>query len=73
VAIDDRTVLHLFEPGRDDSDPALLWFVDLRCRGRRLPTEAESARQWLLDQGPIVRAGFAVLADEIRVGLDEDA
>ena len=36
VTVDGDTVLHRFQPGEGASDPALLWYVDLRCAGRRL-------------------------------------
>jgi hypothetical protein len=28
VTVDGATVLHLFEPGDEDVNPAILWFVD---------------------------------------------
>jgi hypothetical protein len=70
VDIDGTTVLHLFERGEDESDPVLLWYVDLRCQGAALPAGAEEARQWLLDQAATIRSGFKALAEEVSVGID---
>jgi hypothetical protein len=70
--VDGEAALHLFEPGRRDSDPALLWFVDLRCQGRSLPTEIEAARRWLLDRADVIRTGLLNLAEEFRAGMDPD-
>ena len=33
VELDGETVASLFEEGDPERDPALLWFVDLRCEG----------------------------------------
>src|SRR5262249_4105359 len=73
VDIDGTTALHLFEPGEDDPDPALLWFVDLRCEGAALPAGVEEARQWLLDNATVIRSGFETLAQEVGPGMDPDA
>ena len=54
----------------EDQDPILLWWVDLRCEGKKLPAGSEEARQWLLEQTPRIRSGFEKLGDELRVGLD---
>lgn len=73
VATEHATLLHDFKPGDEPSDPALLWFVDLRCQGRRLPANPEKARQWLLEQTRVIRAGLTVLADQLGAGMDIDA
>jgi len=43
IEIDQNTVLMRFDRGRKESDPALLWCVDVRCSGARLPREPETA------------------------------
>jgi hypothetical protein len=73
VTVDGETVLHRFDRGDEDWDPVLLWYVDLRCKGRSLPAGAEEARQWLLDNSGVIRAGLEKLADELRAGLDVSA
>jgi hypothetical protein len=51
-------------------DPVLLWFVDLRCEGKKLPTDPEAAREWLLKHSPVIRGGFETLAGQIQAGID---
>jgi hypothetical protein len=70
VEVDGEGAFHQFEPGRRDSDPALLWFVDVRCQGRSLPTGAEAARRWLLDNTGVIQGGLRALAEEFRAGMD---
>ena len=53
----------------DPMGPALVWFVDLRCRGDELPIESEAAREWFLEHVETFREGFARLADAL-VGVD---
>jgi hypothetical protein len=73
IDIDDSTVLSRFESGRAKSDPSLLWYVDVRCSGPRLPTEAEIARQWLLEHESRIVALVRALANDVPVGSDHDA
>lgn len=72
ISVGDETVLGLFEPGPTDNDPALLWYVDLRCEGARLPTDPKEAREWLLRHEDVIRAGFADCARECSAGIDPD-
>lgn len=73
LGIDDQMVLHHFVPGDADSDPALLWFVDIRCSGDRLPTDAEAARDWLLHHVPAIQHGLESAAERLEVGVDEES
>lgn len=71
--IGSETILDRFEMGEGDRDPALLWFVDVRCEGPGVPNDAEAARQWLLSTSPTIEDGFARFADRLRrVGSDLD-
>jgi hypothetical protein len=72
IDIDDDTVLVRFDPGREDSDPALLWYVDVRCRGTRLPRDADGARDWLLRQAKTIKGLLESLAGDVPVGADPD-
>jgi hypothetical protein len=56
----------------DESNPVLAWAIEVRCKGRGLPTTAEEARAWFLEHQGIVRSGLAALAEELRVGLAVD-
>jgi hypothetical protein len=73
VEIDGETVLARFEPGTAAEDPALLWFVDVRCSGGRLPDEPEAAREWLIKKAPKIQAGLTLLARDLRAGIDFSA
>ena len=72
VTLDDAPMLHQFEDRADEADPALLWYVDLRCELKHLEEDAEEVRQWLLDQTPLVQSGFRKLANELSSGMDVD-
>jgi hypothetical protein len=73
VDVDDVLLLHRLENDCNEPDPALLWYVDLRCEGQRLPTKAAAARRWLLENSEIIRQGFRGVAEELRAGMDVDA
>jgi hypothetical protein len=72
VTAEDDHLLHLFQRGKKPDDPALLWYVDVRCQGARLPTEAEQARQWFLDQAPVIREALTELAEKLHAGVDSE-
>jgi hypothetical protein len=72
ITVDEATVWHHFQPGAEPPDPALLWYVDIRCEGTRLPVEPEAARRWLLDQAAAIRQALTDLADKLQAGLDTD-
>jgi hypothetical protein len=44
VEVDDVTAFHHFLPGSKELNPALLWWVDLRCYGRKLPDDPEEKK-----------------------------
>jgi hypothetical protein len=72
VGVNDVTVLNSFEPGKSDTDPSLLWYVDVQFEGKALPIEADSARSWLLANSSLVKQGLEQCAEHIEVGLDAD-
>jgi hypothetical protein len=72
VEVGDTSVLHHFKEGSHEFDPALLWWADVRCDGRKLPDEPEEVRQWLLDNAESICAGFLELANKLQAGMDVD-
>jgi hypothetical protein len=72
IELDGETIYGLFEEGEEEVDPRLVWYVDLRCEGPRLPQTTRGARKWLLDQAPMISDGFVRCAREIRAGIDPD-
>src|SRR5687768_336480 len=69
---DGATLLERFEPGADDSDPALVWFVDVLFRDVPLEDPApDAAREFLRRQGPAVTPRLVQIADdELAAGVD---
>lgn len=72
IDVDGEPMLHRFEEGRDDSDPVLLWFVDLSLEGAALPVDAEAVRDWLLLQKPEIVKALSEFATELDAGVDVD-
>ncbi len=72
IELDGETIAERFEGGEGERDPALLWYVDLRCEGAGLPDDPDAATHWLLEQAPIIRVGFARFAERLRAGVDTD-
>jgi hypothetical protein len=72
VDIDGETLLHDFEPGADEIDPVLSWWVDVRCEAVRVPEEPAEARKWFLTHAESIQAGLRKLAEEMRAGIDFD-
>src|SRR5438105_3447 len=72
VDVEDETVLWRFHPGRHrgDPDPAIEWYVDVRCQGPRLPHDPEGARDWLLKNGRAIHAALEAVAESIPAGVD---
>lgn len=70
--IDGQTVVEQFEEGRGEHDPRLLWFVDLRFRGNRVPADSLAAKTWVKGHSDKATAGLNELADSLIVGVDTD-
>jgi hypothetical protein len=56
----------------DPLGPALVWFVDIRCRGRELPTDAEEVRRWFLQNRDALKEGLEEFATKLIAGADDD-
>jgi len=67
VDCEDTEVLHFFNPGTEQHDPRLLWYLDVRCEGDALPEGPEHARSWLLKNHDFFVSQLNAIADE---GLD---
>ena len=72
VELDDELIAHRFSGGHADPDPALLWYVDLRCEGEGIPDGSDEAAHWLLEQAAVIQDGFCRFSEHIRAGLDPD-
>src|SRR4051812_22412222 len=72
IDLDGVNVCEEFEEGHEERDPALRWYVDLRCSGEGLPSDADSAREWLLEHEKLIRDGFSRYANQLAAGADPD-
>src|SRR5688572_19819247 len=71
IGIDEQPVLHEFCAGSDESDPALLWYVDIDLEGSRLPSDPAEGRAWLLAHADAIRSGLRLAAQRLAIGLDD--
>jgi hypothetical protein len=69
--INDDRVFQRFVPGSEPEDPALEWFVDIKCEGPTLPTDPDIARDWFLAHVPLFQQRLEEVADRLDVGIDE--
>ncbi len=74
IELDNRPIAeHFDEEGMEsERDPALLWFVDVRCEGAGIPDDPDAAEDWLIDRSGTIREGLRRFADRLRVGADTD-
>ena len=61
---------HRFQPGSDEDDPSLEWYVEVRVEGEGLPTEADEARDWFRRHTALLQEALRVVAERLEVGLD---
>jgi hypothetical protein len=76
IELDGETILGIFDEGPPDEQDnpmgsALLWYVDVRCRGEDLPKGAEAARGWLLQHAESILSGLYSLSENLVAGLDD--
>lgn len=71
INVEGDLLLESFEPGGSEPDPALLWYVEIRCNGTALPTDREAVRQWFREQESSLKRALLALAEKLEVGSDE--
>lgn len=72
VELGGETIAETFEEEGGEPDPALLWYIDLRCEGPGIPDDPDTAWRWLLDISGVIRDGFARYSERLRAGADVD-
>ncbi len=72
IDVDRETALEWFKEPKGESNPVLLWFIDVRLSGKGLPADGEEARAWLIEAAAELRPVLLGAADELQAGLDED-
>jgi len=73
VEVDGRTLAEDFQEGSEEHDPALLWYIDLRCEGDSLPTETESVLDRFRRESEALTSVLHSAADEIGAGVDSES
>jgi hypothetical protein len=76
IELEGETILGIFDEGPPDEQDnpmgsALLWYVDVRCRGEDLPDGAEEARGWLIQHAETILSGLYSLSENLAAGLDD--
>jgi hypothetical protein len=69
----DTPLLHEFQKGSDQDDPAIAWYVDIEFDGENLPSDPEDARIWLLRRGTAIMAALRQLSGHLSLGIDVGA
>ncbi|MEZ6233191.1 MAG: hypothetical protein R3B68_03280 [Phycisphaerales bacterium] len=72
-SVDGARLLQHLQAGSPEPDPALEWFIDIRCtvRGKGPASESE-AQTWLTEHSEFLRDALRAAADDIPVGIDAD-
>jgi hypothetical protein len=69
--VDDQAALHDYRAGNADSDPALLWYVDVELDGKGLPNDTEDGRVWVLENDKAITDCLRSLGQRLQIGLDD--
>ena len=73
IEVNDEMVLSRFTAGTEESNSALLWYIDVRCASAdSIPVEAPAARAFFYENEEAIKAGLRAMADELRAGMDAD-
>src|SRR3990172_12151792 len=72
IGVNNVTILERFNPGRRESNPALLWYIDVRLEGKSLPQDPDAVREWLRRENGFIRRGLSKAADQLELGIDAD-
>lgn len=73
IGVDEQPIWHDFQAGSEDSDPAILWYVDVIVEGNKLPNDPEESRGWLLAQATPLTNALRAAAERLEIGLDDSA
>jgi hypothetical protein len=74
IEIDGDTVASRFEETEGTIiDPALLWYVDVRCEGVAIPRDPSDAWRWLLDNASNFKQALRDAASDLVAGVDTGA
>ena len=71
IGVDEQPLWHDFQAGSEESDPAILWYVDLAIEGNTLPSDPDEVRQWLVEEAKPLTDGLRKAARRLAIGLDD--
>lgn len=72
LVANDVLLFDELKDGSGESDPALNWFVDIKCESKSLPKGAAEIRNWILNLAPQINQALDALASKLEVGTDGD-
>jgi len=73
IDVDGETILEHYQPESGDSNPALLWYMDVRLSGDQLPSDPLEARDWLAANSEFFRSQLERVAEEnLEAGFDAE-
>lgn len=71
LEVGGEQLLQSFEPGKGEPDPAIEWYVDIRCKARgKGPRTSAEAMAWLSAHSELLRTALERAADRVPVGTD---
>jgi len=72
IEFEELSYFELFQNSAQERDPALRWWLEVRCEEAAPISSPEEARQWLLKHADFVKGGLKLLAEKLSAGLDRD-
>jgi len=73
IDVDGETIFEHYQPESGDSNPALLWYMDIRLSGDQLPSDPLEARDWLAANSEFFRGQLERIAEEnLEAGFDAE-
>lgn len=73
VEVEEDRVLERYIPGQENSDSALLWYIDVRCStDEEISADSEAVRKFFLKLSTPIQVALKSVANELSVGLDSD-
>lgn len=70
--VDGESALQRFVPGGEDSNPALVWYVDVVFTTDAPPPTQEEALVWIEQHEPDVAEALQAAAESLSCGIDTD-
>lgn len=73
LEVDGELILHDFHEGQAESDPVLVWYIDLRCKSDDSSfADPESAQLWLSSHANDIQEALLDVSRKFNSGVDND-